>query len=762
MKEKLALNVIVKNEIEDVERIVAKYGKYFDEICIAVDENVEKFKIRFKDKIKVFPYKWCNDFANKRNFLVEKTESKYYFRMDCDDDIEHPELLRDSFDLMVKKGFDVIYYYYIYSRNEFGSPDAEHWRESIIKKRPDIYWKKKIHENVFVENQNTFTALRDDRIKIIHNPKPGHHEESSKRNMKFLLEEYEQDGKNTDPRTIAYLGRMYMGLGDWKKSIPFLELLTQKSGWDDDKYFGWIHLAECWKHLGNIDYAIASCNEALAINTKFPDAYLQLGAIYLQKEDFHKSLDWTMPGMVRPIPDTMFVLDPTVYGWRARMNAALGNLGIGKFDVALQYYRQARKLAPKEPFIIKTQKLFEESFEDSEFFKNFLWIVKYLQVKAPSKIPHLMEAIPKESFKDDRFYSIKHKFDKPKVWSDKSIIIYCGEAWEDWASPSVIKGIGGSEEAVIYLSKELTKLGFEVTVFNSCGSLEGTYEGVTYKDYNEFNPNDEHNIMVSWRGNIFKDNDLTAKKKFIWLHDILSPHQFTGKESETFDKLIVLSQYHKSLVELPDDKIFVSSNGINLPDFETQDIERNPKRIIYASSYDRGITNLLVMWDKVLERVPDAELHLFYGWDTYLKMEKTGFRSPKDRLAITKLMQKKNIFEHGRIGHKELVTEFYKSGVWAYPSHFQEISCITAMKAQACGCIPVIADFAALKETVKLSKKIDGKCDTPEQVIKYTNLLIDTLNNPKSQDEMRTDIIKYRSDFGWDKVALQWKNELFV
>jgi len=65
MKEKLALNVIVKNEIEDVERIVAKYGKYFDEICIAVDENVEKFKIRFKDKIKVFPYKWCNDFANK-------------------------------------------------------------------------------------------------------------------------------------------------------------------------------------------------------------------------------------------------------------------------------------------------------------------------------------------------------------------------------------------------------------------------------------------------------------------------------------------------------------------------------------------------------------------------------------------------------------------------------------------------------------------------------------------------------------------------
>jgi len=252
----------------------------------------------------------------------------------------------------------------------------------------------------------------------------------------------------------------------------------------------------------------------------------------------------------------------------------------------------------------------------------------------------LIKAIPEESYKDDRFCSLKHQYSKPKVWSDKSIVIFCGEAWEEWASPSVVSGIGGSEEAVIYLSRELQKLGYEVTVFNSCGELSGTYEGVIYREYHEMNPNDTFNIIVGWRNNIFVENNLKAKKKFIWLHDILKPKQFTGDESKTFDKLIVLSQYHRSLVELPDDKVFVSSNGINLPDFETQDVKRNPKRMIFASSYDRGITNLLIAWDKVLEEVPDAELHLFYGWDTYLKMEQKGFRSPKDRLAITKLMQK--------------------------------------------------------------------------------------------------------------------------
>jgi len=183
--------------------------------------------------------------------------------------------------------------------------------------------------------------------------------------------------------------------------------------------------------------------------------------------------------------------------------------------------------------------------------------------------------------------------------------------------------------------------------------------------------------------------------------------------------------------------------------------------MIFASSYDRGITNLLIAWDKVLEEVPDAELHLFYGWDTYLKMEQKGFRSPKDRLAITKLMQKKNIFEHGRIGHKQLVTEFYKSGVWVYPSNFPEISCITAMKAQACGCVPVIADYAALKETVKLGVRMEGQCNNVEAASRYTNMLINTLKNAEIQEKIRTSLIKYRSNFGWDKVALQWSEELF-
>jgi len=200
-------------------------------------------------------------------------------------------------------------------------------------------------------------------------------------------------------------------------------------------------------------------------------------------------------------------------GGKSKINAGLAHLGNGDFEKAIKYYQQAKALAPEEPFIKKVGKTFEESYVDSEFFKHFASIVKYLQVKSPESLQHLIKAIPEESYKDDRFCSLKHQYSKPKVWSDKSIVIFCGEAWEEWASPSVVSGIGGSEEAVIYLSRELQKLGYEVTVFNSCGELAGTYEGVTYREYHEMNPNDTFNIIVGWRNNIFVENNLKAKKK---------------------------------------------------------------------------------------------------------------------------------------------------------------------------------------------------------------------------------------------------------
>ena len=169
----------------------------------------------------------------------------------------------------------------------------------------------------------------------------------------------------------------------------------------------------------------------------------------------------------------------------------------------------------------------------------------------------------------------------------------------------------------------------------------------------------------------------------------------------------------------------------------------------------------MTVWKDVRKEVPDAELHLFYGWDCYDKMMAQGHR-PKDfKDYMVNLMAQEGVFEHGRVNHKQLIKEFYKSGIYAYPTHFQEISCISAMKAQACGCVPIVFDYAALNETVKSGVKIKGIGTDEANMETFKNELIKLLKDSAYQEKLREEVSKHKEEFSWKHVAKQWSEKLF-
>ena len=123
----------------------------------------------------------------------------------------------------------------------------------------------------------------------------------------------------------------------------------------------------------------------------------------------------------------------------------------------------------------------------------------------------------------------------------------------------------------------------------------------------------------------------------------------------------------------------------------------------YFSSYDRGLECLLKMWPEVVKQVPDATLDIYYGWDTFDKVHAKNPEQMRWRFKMTQLINSladKGVTEHGRVSHKELAKAMKNIKVWAYPTEFTEIHCITALKAQEAGCIPVTTGCYALKETV--------------------------------------------------------------
>ncbi|KKL19515.1 hypothetical protein LCGC14_2464690, partial [marine sediment metagenome] len=127
------------------------------------------------------------------------------------------------------------------------------------------------------------------------------------------------------------------------------------------------------------------------------------------------------------------------------------------------------------------------------------------------------------------------------------------------------------------------------------------------------------------------------------------------------------------------DQVTVTRNGINLERFD-QDVPRNPHKAVYSSSPDRGLDVAVRAWPKVRERVPDAELHVFYGFHTWeVTAQAAGDQGQMKLIQYLKDQLKKSevhgVRYHGRIDQESLAREFLSAGVWAYPTWFSETSC---------------------------------------------------------------------------------------
>jgi glycosyltransferase involved in cell wall biosynthesis len=187
---------------------------------------------------------------------------------------------------------------------------------------------------------------------------------------------------------------------------------------------------------------------------------------------------------------------------------------------------------------------------------------------------------------------------------------------------------------------------------------------------------------------------------------------------------------------------------------------RNPKRCIYTSSYDRGLVHLLELWPEVKKAVPDATLDIYYGWELFDKFYSNNPSSMKWKEHMLEMMKYDGVSEHGRIPQKQVEEEMKKTSIWPYPTHFGEINCITGLKAQAFGAIPVVINYAALETTVQFGIKVNGDIYDKEVQDVFRDQLIWVLQHPEWQEEVRKPMMAWASKkFLWSEIAKHWNAE---
>jgi len=326
-----------------------------------------------------------------------------------------------------------------------------------------------------------------------------------------------------------------------------------------------------------------------------------------------------------------------------------------------------------------------------------------------------------------------------------------------WDPDSIYSGVTGSEEAVIYMSQALARLGYDVVVFgnpppHSPHAKQGANPLYVSAYAQQAGMLD---IAIAWRDPTLAQSLRTrAQKVYLWPHDTCDL-PLSDEDIFAFDDVLWLSSWQREAwVKVnPGFAKFkrIFANGVNLEQFEPVRQRDNPYACIYASNYGRGLEVLLDVWPKVKKKYPQATLDIYYGWNHW------GLLSPqaekKLREQIVKL-EKLDVVEHGLVSHQELNAAYARASLWTYPCTADETFCITALRAQRSGAIPVVIKRSALQETVR------GGYSCYDQDSYLQTLLTAMAHAPHITLAERANLGNFIAyEYTWQSIAERWHKD---
>lgn len=756
---KIALSMIVKDDSEKeiLVRCFNSIAPYVDKIFVTTtnkpDGQIVKIVKNYGGETSF--YKWDLSFERARNFALKQIPKDYDYIVWCDtDDVwlnakEIPMIVQE----MERQGLTAVYFDYNYDIDpKTNKINIVHPRERIVK-NGYYEWKGHLHETLIPirEQNNAFFK----NIKVNHFPKENANERNMVRNTEILEKVYKEEGANHDPRTEYYLARQYFDLEKYKEADKLFDDYLKHSGWDEER-----GLARNYKgliKLYNKDYD-GAIDDLLKATKEFPRIstfYINLAYIYALLEKYDDAIHYANIFIKMPVHKSGIVrvpLDDEIHYYETIYMIAMGKK---KVDEALE---AAQALADRVP----ESKEYQEKLEGVKRLNAMIEATKAVETlqkeleftKEPNKMSVILNGLPRSIEGNAYIEQLRQKYTEPKKW--KGIVYYAGKSFEEWTPESLKKGLGGSETAIIKLTEEWKKDG-NVCVIGNPGAIEGDYNGVEYQNYFRLNRKDVFDNLIIWRAPWELDYKWKANKIFLDLHDIPNPMEFTKERIDAVTKIMVKSKYHRNLIpHVPDEKIAIIPNGVDENFIKLNTGKHEKYKIIYASSYDRGLYWMLHWgWPIIKKELPEAELHIYYGWNLFDAVHRNNPERMAWKAEMVHMMSQKGVFEHGRVGQEELVKAKASSTIHYFASDFEEIDCISVRESALVGCVPVTTDYAALREK-PYGVKVKGDPrlrETQEAAAKEIVRLIKTGEVEKYRDLC----IEGAKKETWKEIAKKWQ-----
>ena len=260
----------------------------------------------------------------------------------------------------------------------------------------------------------------------------------------------------------------------------------------------------------------------------------------------------------------------------------------------------------------------------------------------------------------------------------------------------------------------------------------------------ELDPNKKH---------IFYGHDLPQDPESARLSDPL----FRKK----FDKFVWVSNWqleqYSNVRGVPYNQSVVIKNSIQPFDIN-QRTSSDKIRLIYTSTPHRGLDILLAAFVELAKHHSNIELDVYssfklYGWGQRDK-------DYEELFAICKTHPQINY--HGTVSNEELRKALLSADIFAYPSTWQETSCLCLIEAMSAGLLCVHPNLAGLPETAmgltwmyQWNEDKSGHANTFLQVL---NRAVEVMKNQREAIQGDLQIQKIQADrtYNWTNKSTEW------
>ncbi len=711
----LTVTCIMKDELKNLPDFLRSISGCCDAVFLtdtgSTDGSVEYAYSKEAEEIlgfkpRIFHFEWINDFSAARNHALPFVETAYTLWLDLDDRLHNKEI----FKIWIKNVMPIAsawYAKYDYAFDDKGNPVCSFVRERIFKTSMNYRFIDQVHEGVILrEPADLITSWWVDHVRTDEelNGDKG-------RNLRIL----EEKKSDLSDRLKFYYGKELHDAGKFEEAaLVLIEAIKPMTLSLLDRILGVQYLCWCLLKLQRYDECMRYAMIGLTMEPSRAEFLCSIADCYSVRGLFNQAIPWYQAAVGCP-------------------NTA-GN-GFSSIFTATDCYDVYPRVC-----------LAKIWFHSGQFQRAKDLICNILRPDAAEVLIECEKALQRSEIGTDQVDCDDVVITTPPLGA---------YAWD--GDIYRIKGIGGSETAAIEMAEWIhLKTGRQVIVFNNRTETVESH-GVSYRPglqaysyFQKYKPK----LSIQWRTPV----KLTTGPSVLWCHDLITPEA----EGLTFDYQMCLSPFHKNFVMgvqgLPAEKLKVTRNGIDPKRFKVKAIKKKHAKVIWPNSPDRGLEHAIQIMDIVQKAIPEATLHVFYGFEN-LEISNRSDLIEKAKLIKEMIKERSWVINHGNVTQEILGDEFRESEVWLYSASFIETFCITALEALLGKAWPVVRKMGALPDTLgeACEKKMCDILDLelhPETYPIWAQYVISAIQEQKWQ-RMQFDPDQY----SWEGVASEWIKE---